>query len=133
MASDPFSSLRFAEYRAFLGAMATVFVATQIQTAVLGWQVYEMTGDPLSLGFVGLAEAAPFLTLALVGGWAADRIDRRVIAVASLAVIAASGAWLLTVSLHPGTSPLPLCSESCHRPRAGSRQRREKPLEGNLS
>ncbi|MEI7703760.1 MAG: MFS transporter [Deltaproteobacteria bacterium] len=108
MASDPFSSLRFAEYRAFLGAMATVFVATQIQTAVLGWQVYEMTGDPLSLGFVGLAEAAPFLTLALVGGWAADRIDRRVIAVASLAVIAASGAWLLTVSLHPGTSPLPL-------------------------
>ncbi len=108
MASDPFSSLRFAEYRAFLGAMATVFVATQIQTAVLGWQVYEMTGDPLSLGFVGLAEAAPFLTLALVGGWAADRIDRRIIAVASLAVIAASGAWLLTVSLHPGTSPLPL-------------------------
>ncbi len=108
MASDPFSSLRFAEYRAFLGAMATVFVATQIQTAVLGWQVYEMTGDPLSLGFVGLAEASPFLTLALVGGWAADRIDRRIIAVASLAVIAASGAWLLTVSLHPGTSPLPL-------------------------
>jgi len=108
LASDPFSSLRFAEYRAFLGAMATVFVATQIQTAVLGWQVYEMTGDPLSLGFVGLAEAAPFLTLALVGGWAADRIDRRIIAVASLAVIAASGAWLLTVSLHPGTSPLPL-------------------------
>jgi MFS family permease len=108
LAPDPFSSLRFAEYRAFLGAMAAVFGATQIQTAVLGWQVYEMTGDPLALGFVGLAEAVPFLSLTLVGGWAADRIDRRLIALLSLAVIAASGAWLLTVSITPGRSPLPL-------------------------
>ncbi len=108
MAPDPFSSLRIAEYRAFLGAMAAVFAATQIQTAVLGWQVYALTGDPLSLGFVGLAEAVPFLTLTLFGGWAADRIDRRLIALASLAVIAGSGAWLLTTSLGPVESPLPL-------------------------
>jgi MFS family permease len=67
-----------------------------------------MTGDPLSLGLVGLAEAVPFLSLALVGGWAADRVDRRLLALASLAVLAASGAWLLATSIHPGTSPLPL-------------------------
>ncbi len=108
LAPDPFSSLRFAEYRAFLGAMATVFAATQIQTAVLGWQVYELTGDPLALGFVGLAEAVPFLSLTLLGGWAADRIYRRLIALVSLCVIAASGAWLLTTSLGPAASPLPL-------------------------
>jgi MFS family permease len=105
---DPFSSLRFAEYRAFLGAMAAVFAATQIQTAVLGWQVYALTGDPLSLGLVGLAEAVPFLSLTLVGGWAADRVDRRLLSLASLLLIGASGAWLLAVSLRPGTSPLPL-------------------------
>ncbi|MCX5731260.1 MAG: MFS transporter, partial [Deltaproteobacteria bacterium] len=98
---DPFSSLRFAEYRAFLGAMAAVFAATQIQTAVLGWQVYELTGDPLSLGLVGLSEAVPFLALTLVGGWAADRVDRRWLALASLLAIAGSGAWLLTASLGP--------------------------------
>jgi len=108
VASDPYSSLRYAEYRAFLGAMAAVFAATQIQTAVLGWQVYELTGDPLSLGLVGLSEAVPFLTLTLVGGWLADRFDRRLIALVSLAVIAASGAWLLATSLGPGHSPLPL-------------------------
>jgi hypothetical protein len=67
-AHDPYSALRFREYRAFLVAMAAVFVATQIQSAVLGWQVYAMTGDPLSLGLVGLAEAVPFLALTLVGG-----------------------------------------------------------------
>ena len=108
MAPDPFSSLRFAEYRAFLGAMAAVFAATQIQTAVLGWQVYELTGDPLSLGLVGLSEAVPFLALTLVGGWAADRMDRRWLALGSLLAIAGSGAWLLTASLGPVRSPLPL-------------------------
>jgi MFS family permease len=88
--------------------MATVFAATQIQSAVLGWQVYELTNDPLSLGLVGLFEALPFLSLTLVGGWAADRADRRVLALASLAVIACSGAWLLAVSLGPVRSALPL-------------------------
>jgi MFS family permease len=108
LASDPYSSLRFPEYRSFLGAMAAVFGATQIQTAVLGWQIYDLTGDPLSLGLVGLSEAVPFLSLTLMGGWAADRLDRRWLALVSLLAIAGSGAWLLTVSLGSVRSPLPL-------------------------
>ena len=108
MASDSLAALRFAEYRAYLGAMAAVFTATQIQTAVLGWQVYDLTGDPLALGFVGLAEAVPFLSLTLLGGWASDRVDRRLVSLASLLLIAGSGAWLLAWSAAPGPSPLPL-------------------------
>lgn len=104
---DPYSSLRFPEYRAFLGAMALVFVATQIQSAVLGWQVYELTGDPLSLGLVGLAEALPFLALTLVGGWLADHADRRLLSLASLALVGASGGWLLVLSLGTPRSALP--------------------------
>ncbi len=107
MAHDPYASLRFPEYRAFLAGMAAVFVATQVQSAVLGWQVYELTGDPLSLGLVGLAEAVPFLALTLVGGWAADRVDRRAVSLASLAAVAASGAWLLVLSLGAPSQALP--------------------------
>ncbi len=107
VAHDPYASLRFAEYRAFLAAMAAVFVATQIQSVVLGWQVYALTGDPLSLGLVGLAEAVPFLALTLVGGWAADRYDRRLLSLASLAVVAASGAVLLVLSLSAPRGALP--------------------------
>ena len=107
VAHDPYASLRFPEYRAFLAGMAAVFVATQIQSAVLGWQVYELTGDPLALGLVGLAEAVPFLALTLVGGWAADRFDRRALSLASLAAVAASGAWLLALSLGSPRGVLP--------------------------
>lgn len=108
MAHDPYASLRFPEYRAYLAGMAAVFVATQIQSAVLGWQVYELTGDPLALGLVGLAEAIPFLALTLVGGWAADRHDRRAISLASLAAVAASGLLLLVLSLGAPGGALPL-------------------------
>jgi MFS family permease len=105
---DPYASLRFREYRAFLAAQGAVFGATQIQSAVLGWQVYALTGDPLSLGFVGLAEAVPFLALTLVGGWAADRADRRRLSLASLVLVAASGAWLLALSAGDAPSAVSL-------------------------
>jgi MFS family permease len=105
---DPYAALRFPEYRAFLAGMVAIFVATQIQSAVLGWQVYQLTGDPLSLGLIGLAEALPFLSLTLVGGWAADRRDRRTLSVAGLAAIGASGVWLLAMSLTSPRSALPL-------------------------
>ncbi len=104
---DPYASLRFAEYRAFLGGMAAGSLGTQIQSAVLGWQVYAITGDPLSLGLVGLAEALPFLALTLVGGWVADRADRRALSLGSLALVGASGAWLLVLSLGAPRSALP--------------------------
>jgi MFS family permease len=107
VAQDAYASLRFPEYRAFLASMGGVFVATQIQSAVLGWQVYALTRDPLSLGLVGLAEALPFLALTLVGGWAADRLDRRRLSLASLAVVAASGLVLLLLSLGTPRSPWP--------------------------
>jgi len=107
MAHDPYAALRFREYRVFLAGMAAVFVATQIQSAVLGWQVYAITGDPLSLGLVGLAEALPFLSLTLLGGWAADRADRRAVSLVSLAVLGAAGAWLLALSLGEPRSVMP--------------------------
>jgi MFS family permease len=107
VAHDSYSALRYPEYRLFLASMGVVFAATQIQSTVLGWQVYAITGDPLSLGLVGLAEALPFLSLTLVGGWAADRFDRRALSLASLAAVGLSAGWLFFLSL--GTPrPLPL-------------------------
>jgi MFS family permease len=107
-AADPYASLRFPEYRAFLLAMTAIYVATQIQSAVLGWQVYLLTNDPFSLGLVGLAEAVPFLALTLVGGWAADRADRRRVSLLSFGAVGLSGLALLLLSLGRPGPVLPL-------------------------
>jgi MFS family permease len=104
---DPYSALRFPEYRAYLASMVAVFAGSQVQSTVLGWQVYLLTHDPLSLGLVGLSEAVPFLGLTLFGGWAADRYDRRALSLLGLGLVALAGAWLLALSFTDATSALP--------------------------
>ena len=74
---DPYQACATRSSGDFLGGTAALSMATQIQTLAMGWQVFQITRDPLSLGLIGLAEAVPFLSLALVGGHAADRMDRR--------------------------------------------------------
>jgi hypothetical protein len=54
---DPYQALRHREFLWFLLGSAPLFMAAQIQSLVMGWQVYALTNDPLSLGLIGLAEA----------------------------------------------------------------------------
>jgi len=98
---DPYQALRHREYLWFLLGSLPLFMAGQIQSLVMGWQVYEMTHDPLSLGLIGLAEALPFLGLSLLGGWAADRWERRNLSLISMSLFLASAAILLLLNLGP--------------------------------
>lgn len=104
---DPYSALRVPDFRRFIACLVLQTLATMIQSVVVGWQVYQVTRDPLSLGLVGLAEALPFIAMALPAGQAADRFDRRSICVASLLVLtgcAAALGWMTWQDLiHTGT------------------------------
>ncbi len=51
--------------------------AIHMQAVIVGWQIYELTHDALSLGMIGLAEAIPFLSVALFAGHIADTISRK--------------------------------------------------------
>ncbi len=46
-------------------------------TVAVGWHIYQITGNPIDLGLIGLAQFLPALTLFLVAGMAADRFERR--------------------------------------------------------
>ena len=54
--------------------------AYQMQAVAIGWQIYDMTGNPLDLGLVGLVQFVPLVLLAVVVGQIIDRYDRRAIA-----------------------------------------------------
>lgn len=45
----------------------------------IGWQVYELTNNPLDLGYIGLIQFIPSVLFTLIVGHAADRYDRRTI------------------------------------------------------
>jgi len=74
---DAFAALKIRDYRLFAGFRFCLTIAIQMQSLIIGWQVYELTRDPLSLGLVGLAEAAPFIAVALYAGHIADLHDRK--------------------------------------------------------
>ena len=69
---------------AFLNLLAfriLIVLAYQIIATVVGWHIYELTHDPLSLGLVGLAEVIPYFCCALFAGYAVDHHSRRLFGV----------------------------------------------------
>jgi MFS family permease len=96
------SFLCFAVLRLFNSA------ALQMLNVAVGWQVYELTNDPLDLGFVGLAQFAPVFVLFLVAGVVSDRFSRRtIVAITNLMHAAIAGAFL-AYGLAGGQSALPI-------------------------
>ncbi|HEY0510258.1 MAG TPA: MFS transporter [Thermoanaerobaculia bacterium] len=98
---DPYASLRNRNFLWFVASLVTMTLGTQIQATVVAWQVYALTRDPLSLGFVGLAEALPFIGAALYAGHLADRHDRKLLALLSSGVQTLSAVVLLAFTLLP--------------------------------
>lgn len=71
----------------------------QIQSVVMGWQIYDLKRDPLYLGLIGLAEALPALSLALFAGYWVDQGNPHKIYRGVLVVSEVSALILLLVSL----------------------------------
>ncbi|MGZ4809874.1 MAG: MFS transporter [Thermoanaerobaculia bacterium] len=96
---DPYASLRIPNFRRILASYGLATMARESQMVVVGWQVYDATHDPLSLGLVGLSEALPFIAVALYAGHIADRISRRTIAVAGTFSLLLSAIALLVFTM----------------------------------
>tara|TARA_Y100000590_G_scaffold458305_1_gene612769 strand:- start:1881 stop:3092 length:1212 start_codon:yes stop_codon:yes gene_type:complete len=52
-------------------------IAIQAITLTVGWQVYEMTRNPIDLGLVALAQVIPIFVFILPSGIIADKFDRK--------------------------------------------------------
>ncbi len=91
---DPYAAFRVRDYRVFLFTSVLTQIGGGVRATAIGWEVYARTGEPFSLGMVGLAQAVPMLLLTLFAGHLADQRDRR-----SLIVISTIGDALMSVCL----------------------------------
>lgn len=94
-----FSALRHRNFAFYLSARLLGTIAVQMQNVAVGWQVYALTGDALNLGFIGLAQFAPFFLLVLVAGQVADQFNRRLIIIVCYAVELSCALILLLFTL----------------------------------
>lgn len=70
----------------------------QIVAVTVGWHIYQITGNPFSLGLVGLAEILPFFCVAPFAGYLVDHLPRRRLGVAATLGLVATAAVLLAVA-----------------------------------
>ena len=87
MRLDALASLPYRRF--WLGSMASVG-STQLYFIAMAWLVFELSGSPLDLGFLGAAMALPTIAATLVGGIVADRFNRR-----SILLVTTTGAAIL--------------------------------------
>lgn len=97
-AGGPYAVLRIPAFRRYLLGLLALTFGTQLQAVVVGWQVYDLTKDPLALGMIGLAEALPFIGFALYAGHVADRVDRRRLVLLATTVLVGCSAALLALA-----------------------------------
>ena len=106
--ADRYAVLRNRDFTAFLAARFLATLAVQMQTVAVGWQVYEVTRDPLDLGLVGLSQFLPFVLLVLPAGHLADSRDRRRILAACFALEAVCALLLLAFAARGLSSAAPV-------------------------
>ncbi len=86
-------------YRAFwVGSLASVS-GFQILRFGQFWLVFQLTGSPLALGYVGLANGLPAIFLNLFGGVAADKLDQRLLILISQSITGGLTLLMATLAL----------------------------------
>ncbi len=84
--------------RSFAIGRFAAIAGWQMINVSVGWLLYERTGDPWSLGLVGVVELAPVLLLMVVAGNLADRYPRRNVGIFAHALLALVAAALALVT-----------------------------------
>jgi MFS family permease len=71
-----FAALRARNYRLYWLGLVLYVLGHRAEYVTFAWLVWELTRDPLFLGYLGLAQGVPLVVFQLVGGVLADRGDR---------------------------------------------------------
>jgi MFS family permease len=82
--ANPYAAINIPDFRLLFAGKCFITLAVQIQAIAVGWQIYELTKNPLALGMIGLTEAIPSIGISLYAGHVADIMNRRTIATAAV-------------------------------------------------
>lgn len=96
--------LQFSAVRRYLVSTALAATGINILITVLFKQAFDISGNELDIGFIGLAQFVPAVLLVLVSGWVADRFDRRrVTALFLLARVGCAAGFVVYSIVEPGS------------------------------
>lgn len=74
---EAFSVMHVKNFRFYLSYRILMTMATLMQSVIVGWQIYNLTHNVLWLGFIGLVEVVPQVSISLFAGHYIDLYNRR--------------------------------------------------------
>ena len=74
---EAFAVMRVKNFRFFLFYRIFMTMASLMQSVIVGWQIYDLSHNVLWLGFIGLAEVIPQVSISLFAGNYIDLWNRR--------------------------------------------------------
>lgn len=75
--NEAYAPLSIKEFRYFIAGRFIYIMGIRMTVTVIGWWMYVLTNSKLALGFVGLSEVIPAVTLALYAGHHIDRTEKK--------------------------------------------------------
>src|SRR5450759_3444138 len=74
---DAFAVIHIINFHSYLSYRIFMTMASLMQSVIVGWQVYELSHNVLWLGFIGLVEVIPQVSISLFAGHYIDLYNRR--------------------------------------------------------
>src|SRR5271168_1836177 len=71
------TALKNPDIRFWISSVGFFTLGSRALAVVIGFQIYKITHSAMALGWLGLIEAIPALSLVLIGGYVADHFNRR--------------------------------------------------------
>jgi MFS family permease len=81
--SNTLRALRHRNFQLFFAGQLISLIGTWMQSVAQSWLVYRLTGSPALLGLVSFAGQIPIFILSPIAGYAADRLNRHRVVIAT--------------------------------------------------
>src|ERR1700684_4265945 len=81
--SNTLRALRHRNFQLFFAGQLISLIGTWMQSVAQSWLVYRLTGSPALLGLASFASQIPIFVLSPIAGYAADRLNRHRVVIAT--------------------------------------------------
>lgn len=96
---DSFEAMRITEFRNLMFGRFLFIMALRMMGALVGYWMYELTGNPLAIGLIGLAEVIPAVSLSLHAGYKIDISEKRKLLLTGVILYLLSAILLFVLSM----------------------------------
>jgi MFS family permease len=94
------SLLRIPGFTTYLTGRFLLGLINRAQVIAVGYHIYEITNDPIALGYVGISMFLPMVGFGLFAGDVADRFNRAVVLTVAMVFVAASSLALVALAVN---------------------------------